>query len=68
MKLTEHRRKLLIKLSRADIPAEAVTNAGNRRDLEWLQKNGLAEFTHLEDDDSIQFWAITDAGIKDLWK
>lgn len=64
MRLTEHRVKLLSKLMRSDIPAELVTNKKNRSDLEWLAESGLAHFTHLDDDEDIKFWAITEAGVE----
>ena len=62
MKLTEHRRKLLRKLSLTDIAAETVTNKGNKADLEWLQANGLVSFNTDEMDETLQWWAITEAG------
>lgn len=62
MKLTEHRKKLLTKLKRADIPAEVVTNKGNKADLEWLKTAGLVSFEIDDDDDTIQWWAITEDG------
>lgn len=62
MRLTEHRRKLLRKLKMADIPAENVTNKGNKSDLEWLQTAGLVSFNTDEMDDTLQWWAITEAG------
>ena len=68
MKITEHRRKLLRKLSMADIPAENVVNKGNRSDLEWLQNNGFASFNVDEMDDTLQWWAITKAGEDHLRK
>jgi hypothetical protein len=68
MRMTEQRKKLLRKLFMADIPAEAVSNKKNALDLEWLQKNGLAKFTHLDDDDEIKFWAITESGEAELYR
>jgi hypothetical protein len=62
MRLTEHRRKLLTKLKRADIPAEMVINKGNQADLEWLSNAGLASLNTDEMDESLQWWAITEAG------
>lgn len=62
MKLTDPRRKLLLKLRLTTIDADKVSNAKNKADLSWLSNAGLAECIAVDGDEDWRVWQITEAG------